>query len=147
MNQKYVQLFVRIGVATAFLSAVADRFGVWGPAGSSNATWGNWGNFVEYSNSLNFFVPPAIGEFMAITATGLEIVFALLLLMGYKTRTISYASGSLLLLFALSMTISFGIKPTFDYSVWIGVGACFLLGTVKEYSFSLDSYFKNKGDK
>lgn len=39
-NQKYIQLVVRIAVASAFLSAVADRLGYWGPPGSPNASWG-----------------------------------------------------------------------------------------------------------
>ncbi len=55
MNINYVQLFVRIAVATAFLSAVADRFGYWGKPGSPNVSWGNWEQFLIYSNKLNFF--------------------------------------------------------------------------------------------
>lgn len=144
MHQKYIQLFLRLAVASTFLSAVADRLGLWGAPGSPNVLWGNWENFVLYSNSLNYFVPPAIGGFLAILATGLEVFFALLLLAGFKTRIISFASGILLTLFALSMTMALGIKATFDYSVWIGVGACFLLGTVNEYRFSLDNYLKNQ---
>ena len=84
MNQKYIQLFVRMAVATAFLSAVADRFGFWGGPGSVNASWGNWENFPKYRNKLNFFVPEQLGELLAITATILEVVFALFLLIGYK---------------------------------------------------------------
>lgn len=144
MYQKYIQLFLRLAVASAFLSAVADRIGIWGAPGSPNVLWGSWENFVLYSNSLNYFFSPAVGRFLAILATGFEVVFAFLLLAGFKTRIISFASGILLTLFALSMTMALGIKSTFDYSVWIGVGACFLLGTVNEYYFSLDSYLKNK---
>lgn len=144
MNQKYIQLFVRIAVATAFLSAVADRFGLWGAPGSPNVAWGNWENFVLYSNSLNSFVSPELGEILAFIATGLEIVFALFLLAGYRTRIISIASGILLSFFAVAMTMALGIKSTFDYSVWVGVGACFLLATVKEYYYSLDYYLGNR---
>lgn len=144
MNQKYIQLFVRIAVATAFLSAVADRFGLWGAPGSPNVAWGNWENFVLYSNSLNSFVSPELGEILAFITTGLEIVFALFLLAGYRTRIISIASGILLSFFAVAMTMALGIKSTFDYSVWVGVGACFLLATVKEYYYSLDYYLGNR---
>lgn len=147
MNQKCFQLFVRIAVATTFLSAVADRFGIWGNSGSKNVSWGDWGHFLDYSNTLNFFVSPAIGNILAIIATGLEIVFSFLLLIGYKTKMISFASGLLLTLFAVSMTISLGIKPTFDYSVWISACACFLLGTLNGYSYSLDAYLINKSFK
>ena len=144
MNQKYMQLFVRMAGATAFLSAVADRLGFWGEPGSSNASWGNWEHFIMYSNQLNFFVSPEIGELLAIIATILEIVFALLLLIGYKTKIISFASGILLVLFAVTMTMAFGIKSTFTYSVWIGASACFLLGTLNEDYNSLDYYLKKQ---
>ena len=100
MKQKYIQLFVRIAVATAFLSAVADRLGYWGAPGSPNVVWGNWTNFLDYSNQLNSYVSPQIGEILAITATALELVFAFLLIAGLKTRIISFASGILLSLFA-----------------------------------------------
>lgn len=144
MNQRHVQLFVRIAIATAFLSAVADRLGFWGVPGSPNASWGNWEHFLIYSNKLNFYVPPEVGESLAIIATVLEVVFAFLLLIGYKTKLVSFASGMLLALFAVSMTMAFGIKSTFTYSVWIGASACFLLGTLNEYYYSLDNYLKNK---
>lgn len=132
------QMFLRIAVATAFLSAVADRMGLWGMPGSPDVFWGNWENFVAYSNSLNFFVSPQIGEFLAIAATVLEVVFAILLIAGYKTRFTAFASGLLLTLFALAMTLSLGIKSTFSYSVWIGASACFLLACIPIYRFSLD---------
>jgi putative oxidoreductase len=145
MNQKYIQLFVRVAVATAFLSAVADRLGYWGGPGSPNASWGNWENFLVYSNQLNFFVSEQLGELLAITATVLEVVFALLLLIGYKTQATAILSGILLTLFAMAMTVAFGIKSTFTYSVWIGASACFLLATINMYNYSLDNYKqKNK---
>lgn len=143
MYDKIIQLFVRLAVATAFLSAVADRLGFWGPPGSENASWGNWENFLIYSNQLNFYAPELIGEILAILATIFELVFAVLLMIGYKTRLTAIASGGLLLVFALTMTMALGIKPTFTYSVWIGASACFLLATVHNYSYSIDQYFKN----
>lgn len=138
MNQKYLQLFVRLSVGTAFLSAVADRFGLWGKPGSSNTSWGNWENFVTYSNKINFFVPANIGEFLAAFATVLEVILALLLLIGYKTKLAAISSGVLLTTFAIAMTLSFGIKPSLSYSVWVDASACFLLATVSIYDFSLD---------
>ena|SRR5690554_2211365 len=144
MNLKYNQLFVRIAVATAFLSAVADRLGFWGAPGSANASWGDWESFLVYSNKLNFFVPEQVGEFLAITATALEVIFAVFLIIGYKTKITSIASGILLVLFAITMTFAFGIKPTFTYSVWIGASACFLLASINSYNYSLDEYLKNR---
>jgi len=140
MNQKYSQLFARVAIATAFLSAVADRIGLWGPPGSKHASWGGWENFMTYSNKLNFFVPEFLQEPLAITVTILEILFGILLIIGYKTKLTANLSGILLVLFALTMTIAFGIKSSFTYSVWIGAGACFLLSNVEIYYYSLDNY-------
>jgi len=69
----YSQLFVRVAVATAFLSAVADRLGFWGAPGTANASWGNWINFVAYSNQLNFFAPASMASLLAVGAAVLEI--------------------------------------------------------------------------
>ena len=144
MKTNLIQLFVRFAVATAFLSAVADRLGYWGAPGSNNVSWGNWENFVSYSNQLNFFVPQQFGLFLAISATALEFVLAILLIIGYQTRRSAILSGILLILFAASMTFSLGIKSTLNYSVWIGASACFLLGTLENYWYSLDNYFLKK---
>jgi|SRR5690554_1188665 len=139
MKQRFTQLFLRIAVATAFLSAVADRIGLWG----KYASWGNWENFLEYSNKLNFYAPELLKEPLAVTATVLEVIFAFLLLIGYKTKVTANLSGLLLIVFAVTMTFAFGIKSTFAYSVWIGAGACFLLANVEKYDYSLDKYLTN----
>lgn len=134
----FSQLFLRIALSISFLSAVADRFGFWGLPGSNGVVWGNWKNFVEYSNSVNSFVPKSMGETLAVLATSLEIILPLLLLVGYKLKQVAFISGLLLFSFALAMTISFGVKPPFDYSVWTGAGACFLLSCIGTYRYSLD---------
>lgn len=142
MGNKYAQLFTRLAVAIAFLSAVADRMGLWGPPGTKHASWGNWENFMVYSNQLNFFAPDLLKEPLAIIATLLEVVFAVSLLIGYRTKITAKLSGLLLVLFAVTMTVAFGIKSTFTYSVWIGAGACFLLANMETYYCSLDNYLK-----
>ena len=45
MFQKYVKLFLRIAVSFTMLSAVADRFGLWG----EGAVWGNMDAFLAYT--------------------------------------------------------------------------------------------------
>jgi len=49
--------FLRLALAAGFLSAVADRFGMWGPPGAPNVAWGTWQPFVEYVAKLNWFAP------------------------------------------------------------------------------------------
>lgn len=132
------QAFLRLALSGSYLSAVADRFGLWGTPGSPGVSWGNWQNFVAYSNLVNSFVPSFLGNALAIVATTLEVLLPVLLLIGYKIRFASMASGIVLLSFALAMTISFGIKAPLDYSVWTGAAASFLLSTLPKYPYSLD---------
>lgn len=46
-------LYARIALGAAFLSAVADRFGLWGKYGG----WGNFANFTKYTGEVNSFMP------------------------------------------------------------------------------------------
>lgn len=148
MNTKLgtiAQLCLRIAIAVSFLSAVADRFGLWGAPGEPFVSWGNWQNFVAYSNSVNSFIPAAWGNVLAGIATFLEIALALLLLAGYRLKQVGIISGLLLLSFALAMTVSFGPKPAMDYSVWTAATACFLLAGIPQHRYSIDYIItKNK---
>ena len=116
-----------------------DRFGMWGPPGSPNVSWGDWETFLGYSNAINFYATPALGSFLAIGATVLEIVLGVLLLVGFKTRLAAIGSEILMSLFGLPMVFAFGLKPTFTYSVWIGAAGALLLASVSSYRWSLDS--------
>lgn len=139
------QLFLRIALSASFLSAVADRFSLWGQPGTPLVSWGDWNNFVTYSNSVNAFVPSNVAYVLAIVATAFEIALPVFLLAGYKTRITAFISGTLLLLFAVAMTFSFGPKPALDYSVWTAAGAGFLLSTLSSFPYSVDHLLaKNK---
>ncbi|CAM3657131.1 DoxX family membrane protein [Elizabethkingia occulta] len=140
MKNQFQQLFLRITLSVTMLSAVADRFGFWG----NNSTWGNWGNFEIYTRKLTFFLSETLSVVSAYIATSLEILFSGMLIIGYKIRIASYGSGMLLLIFALSMTIAFGVKAPLDYSVWVGCAGTFLLAVQKKYPYSIDHMFKKK---
>lgn len=60
-----ITVYLRIVIGVDFLSAVADRFGMWGPFGTPNVAWGNFHNFLAYTAKLNPWFPaswiPAIG--------------------------------------------------------------------------------------
>ncbi len=118
---------LRIALALAFLSAVADRFGLWGAPGSPNVAWGTFNSFLEYTGLLLWFLPPTMVAASGWVATVLEIVFAIGLLSGYYVRWFALASSFLLLAFAISMTIALGPEPTFSYSVWTAAASAFLL--------------------
>lgn len=135
---KLPQLFLRLAISVTMLSAVADRFGFWG----DNSAWGNWESFEKYTRQLTFFLPETLSTFSAYAATFLEILFPLMLILGFKTKIAAYGTGILLLVFALSMSIALGIKAPLDYSVWVGSAAAFLLATQKEFYFSIDTLTK-----
>lgn len=135
MKLKLTKIFLRLSVSTAFLSAVADRFGFWG---INVSVWGNWGSFIEYTKLINPWLPVAWISAIGIIATLAEILFALCLIIGFKTEFFAKASGVLLLLFALSMTFSTGIKGAFDYSVYTASAAAFSLSLMKEKYWELD---------
>lgn len=76
---------------------------------------------------------------IGILATSAEILFALCLLLGFKTELVAKLSGFLLLLFALSMTFSTGIKGAFDYSVFSASAGAFALSLMKEKYLEVDN--------
>ena len=130
--------FLRLALGFTFLSAVADRFGVWGAFGEPHVAWGTFARFVVYTGNLNWFLPRTIIPTLAIVATGAEIILGLLLLLGWRTRITALLSGTLCLLFALTMTVALGIKAPLDASVFVDAGAGFLLASCAEYPFSID---------
>lgn len=121
------QWFLRVALAAGFLSAVADRFGLWGPAGAANVAWGAWQAFVDYVAKLNWFAPPASTPILAWAATVAEVVLGIGLLIGWQLRWFALAAGLLLLSFAITMTLALGVKAPLDFSVFAAAGGAFLL--------------------
>jgi len=65
---------LRIALALAFLSAVADRFGLWGKPGSPGVGWGNMTQFNAYVAKLNWFLPAVVIPLTSWAATAAEIL-------------------------------------------------------------------------
>ncbi|RAV97929.1 DoxX family protein [Pseudochryseolinea flava] len=124
---KIVEWFLRIAISASFLSAVADRFGLWPKAISA---WGKWGNFIVYTKQLVPFLPDVIVPFAGGAATFLEIVLGILLLVDFKTNVVAIISGALLLTFGFSMAIFSSVKAPLDYSVFTAAAACFALSEI-----------------
>lgn len=131
-------LYLRLALATGFFSAVADRFGLWGPQGTPGVAWGNFARFTAYAGTLNPWAPARLVPLIAWTATTLEILFACLLILGLFTRLAGFLSGMLLLLFALGMIAGRSIKAPLDYSVFAASAAAFALVACDSYPLSLD---------
>ena len=136
MTIKLVKLFLRLSLAAGFLSAVADRFGYWG---EKDSVWGNWDNFLDYTQLINPWFPGSLIPAIGGLATAAEVIFAVCLLLGFKTALFARLSGFLLLIFALSMTFSTGIKGALDFSVFSASAAAFALSIIKEKYLELDS--------
>ena len=120
-------VYARLALGVGFLSAVADRFGVWGPPGATNVAWGDFAAFLRSTAKLNPYAPTAAVPLLAWTVTLCETVLGLALVVGFATRVIAALSSLLLLAFALGMTIGTGIKSAFDASVFAAAAAALLL--------------------
>ena len=135
------QLFLRLALGIGFLLPVMDRFGWLGSAGINGNAWGNWDNFVAYTNSLMPFLSKSIANIMAILATIGEILFGILMIIGFKTKLAAIGSFLLTLTFALAMFFFADPRAPFSYSVFVDSAASLLLATLSIYKWSLDSHF------
>jgi len=138
-TRSFAQAFLRLALAIGFVSPVLDRFGLWGPPGSPNVGWGDWKHFSDYAHSLMFFLPSAVAEFLAVVATLAEVVLALLLIIGFKTRWAAIGSALLTFSFAVCMTLALGIQAPLNYSVLTVCAGSLLLATLPEYPWSMDA--------
>ena len=130
--------FLRYALGLGFLSAVADRFGLWGPFGTPNVSWGNFSRFLEYTHTINWYAPAGMIPALGIIATAAEILFGLLLLVGWHTRATAVLSGLLLLVFGVSMALGLGVKAPLNYTVFTGAGGAFLLATCERFPLTVD---------
>lgn len=136
MKVKIIKLFLRLSIGVGFLSAVADRFGFWSKDVSA---WGNWDNFLKYTQSLNPILPKSLIPFLGWASTLLEIVLGICLIIGFKTSVTAKLSGWLLLIFAVAMTFSTSIKAPLDASVFAASAGAFGLSLIKEKFLEIDS--------
>lgn len=129
-------IIMRFALATGFLSAVASRLSLWGSHSSG------WAGFLDYTKSVNSYAPASLVPVLALMSTILETSFAILLLIGYKTRWAALGTSVLTMLFALSMAYSFGLKEPLDYSVFAFSASAFLLFTMPDFPLSIDERIK-----
>jgi putative oxidoreductase len=122
--QRMGMLYVRIALGTAFLSGIADRFGLyWG----RNVGYGDFAGFVRYTAKVNSFMPASTVPFLAWAATAGELFFGVALILGLWPKWVGLGSALLLALFGIAMAISFGIKSPMDYSVFSASAAAVLV--------------------
>ena len=132
-NQRMLQIAqvsLRLALGVTFLTSIGDRFGVLGPYGTKNLSWGDWDHFKEFVAVLNWFVPKAMIPALAAVDTAIELALGIALLLGIYQRIVAWSSAALLTAFALTMTLALGIVAPISYSVFTAVGGALLLGTV-----------------
>ena len=135
----FISVFLRWALGLGFLSAVADRLGLWGAFGQPNVEWGNFSRFLEYTHTLNWYLPAAMIPPLGVIATGAETLLGLLLLVGWHTRATALLTGGLLLTFGVAMTLALGVKAPLNFAVFTGVGGALLLATCERFPLSLDA--------
>jgi thiosulfate dehydrogenase (quinone) large subunit len=146
-NENLKTAFLRCALAVGFLSAVADRFGMWGANGQPNVAWGDIAHFMHFVGTLNPWLPAALLPAIGWLVTCSEISLGLLLLVGWQTRWAARLSGCLLLMFTIGMTIGLGVKPAFDGSVFAASAGAFMLAAARKYAWSLDDAMTGATDK
>lgn len=113
---RVVRVALRLSLAAAFLSAVADRFGWWKPFGQGS--WGSMGRFADYTHQL---VPFASGWILAVivwAATVTEVTLGVLLLTGWRPKLVGAATCLVLIVFGIAMAVSLGVEAPLSYSVF-----------------------------
>jgi len=120
----WAALCARIALGVAFLSGIADRFGLYR---GRNVGYGDFAGFVRYTAKVNSFMPPSTIPFLAWAATAAELFFGITLILGVWRVWIALGSAGLLILFGTAMAISFGIKSPLDYSVFSAASAALLV--------------------
>ena len=133
-QQDTAVFLLRIALAAGFLSAVASRLNLWGTQSSG------WKKFIDYTAETNSFLPPSWAPAIALFSTAAEISIGFMLLLGYQIKKTSFCAFVLTVLFAVAMSISYGIKEPLDYSVFAFSAGAFLLSTFSHYKWSFDQF-------
>ena len=127
---RVVRFALRLSLAAAFLSAVADRFGWWEPLGQGG--WGSMSAFAEYTHQLVPFASGWLLTTIVWATTATESALGVLLLTGRWPRYVGAATCLVLIVFGVAMAVSLGVESPLSYSVFSaasGAAAYAVLGT------------------
>jgi uncharacterized membrane protein YphA (DoxX/SURF4 family) len=118
---RVVRTALRFSLATAFLSAVADRFGWWVPFGQG--TWGSMSAFADYTHKLVPFASGWLLTTIAWTTTATEATLGVLLLTGWWSKLVGAVTCLVLIVFGTAMGVSLGLEAPLSYSVFSAASA------------------------
>ncbi|HKG07971.1 MAG TPA: hypothetical protein VKB19_16005 [Pedobacter sp.] len=133
------QLLLRFSRGISFLLPVLDRTGYFGVAGSPNVIWGDWTSFVGYTHLLMPYLTLDVAGYFGLAATLLEILLAVMLISGYKTRYAALGSFALTLIFAGSMMFFLHFRAPFNFSVFTVSFSSLLLASFSKFPWSVDA--------
>lgn len=139
---KIPQLLLRYALGITFLTPVLDRLGLLGQPGVGNIEWGNWDNFIDYTSTLMPIFDRPLVNTMGAIATVAELLIAICLIAGFKTKQASLGASLITLTFIIFMMLSVGIQKPINYGVFTASAAGFLLSFMPYYSYSLDNLLK-----
>jgi uncharacterized membrane protein YphA (DoxX/SURF4 family) len=115
-----------------------------GAIGNSERCLGKLPTIAAYTGQLNPWAPAVLIPPLAWFVTVAEIVFGIALLLGLRTREVALASGVLLGLFALGLTVGIGLKSALNYSVFAASAGALALATERSYRWSLDALLASR---
>ncbi|MBF1446407.1 MAG: DoxX family membrane protein [Prevotella nigrescens] len=139
--RQIAKLFLRLTIVASMLSSVADRFGIWA---KELCTWGDMDKFVAYTQSLIPYIPANAVPVLAWTATVLEVLLPLCLLVGLKLKWTASLSGLMILVFAIAMATSVGIKAPLNYSTFTASAAAFGILACGKGIWEVDNLMGNR---
>ncbi|MFE3447005.1 hypothetical protein ACFXNW_28565 [Nocardia sp. NPDC059180] len=114
---RIVTAIVRIVLGLLLLGSVADRFGLFGAAGTDGVSWGSFTAFVDYTRTLLPDPVRGLTSAAAVAATALEIILGAALVAGIRTRIVATGTTGLLIIFAVAMWSALGFDAMADYAV------------------------------
>lgn len=117
----------RIALAAGFLSAVADRLGLWGSPGADGVGWGTMQSYAAYVGKLLWFLRPEAVEPTAWAITVVEVILAIGLLVGWQLRWMALGTALLLAAFGAAIVATVGPKAALDSTIFPAAAAAFLL--------------------
>lgn len=134
-------IFARLALGAGFLSAAADRFGLWGEPGTGNVAWGEFDSFTAYVDDLAPYMPDVLVDITAWASTAAEVVLGVALLLGIALRWTAVASLATLLAFGGPMFFFSGFESPLNASVFSAAAAAALLALSPEraHVLSIDS--------
>lgn len=134
------QLILRFSLGIGFMMPVLDRFGYFGKPGDPGVGWGNWTNFIGYTNQLMPYIDVSTASYFGLIATVLELIFSIFLIAGYKIRYVALGSFILTLIFALSMMFFVHFRAPFNFSVFVVSFSSLLLFSLPSFPVSIDGF-------